>query len=616
MLTARLVTVVVLAVVVSVFVEAVNAAAQDPAAVEASLGLDRTTRGLIQQGLASEGFDPGAADGLFGPRTRGAIRQWQEARGAAATGYLDGDQAELLRAAAVPPAVVESAGPAQADCEAWNTEGFFETATAEDVVACLAAGADVVARDEPGHTPLHWAAWSSMEPAVLDALLSAGADLTTRNEDGLTAAHLAARRNGNAAVVQLLVAAEADLGAQPSPGREDNTPASRATEDGQLPPDILLDSYLLQAEQSVRNGDRRGARAAMHQLVALQDEYGLRPPAAYHYRYASVWNAVGAWERALAAVTRYLQLTGREGKHYLDALTAMNMATAAIDAADRERARRAAEEARRRAAAERARAEAERQLNATRAVLARMEFVRIPAGQFRMSASAREDQYIRLDGRRRRAGIYSERREVRITRPFEMGRYEVTVSDWETVMGSLPRAYGSHHLADPACDGCPIIFVTWDAVQQFTSSLNSVSDLHRYRLPTEAEWEYAARAGGNGDRFVRDVDESVWHDDNSGGRLHPVGLKRPNGFGLHDMIGNAEEWTQDIWGYYRGGMTVEDPQGPRSYDGLGINGPWYVVRGCHYTSPRNECERGGFRREWPRWNSSRQMGFRLVRTER
>ena len=89
----NLVVVVLLAVVASVFVAAVSVAAQDPAAIEAALSLDRPTRRLIQQGLSNEGFDAGALDGLFGPRTRAAIRAWQAAREQAETGYLDDAQA-------------------------------------------------------------------------------------------------------------------------------------------------------------------------------------------------------------------------------------------------------------------------------------------------------------------------------------------------------------------------------------------------------------------------------------------------------------------------------------------------------------------------------------------
>ena len=186
------------------------ATAQDSAAVEASLALPRPTRRLIQQGLQNAGFDPGAPDGLFGPRTRAAIRRWQEARGVPASGYLDGAQAEALRAAGAPPPVASDVAdsvatpvtgiaappmvevppdPAEApvNCDGWNMEEFFETATVDVVTACLAAGADVAARDdEDRHTPLHWAAWSSDYPTVIEALLVAGADLEARLEAGMT----------------------------------------------------------------------------------------------------------------------------------------------------------------------------------------------------------------------------------------------------------------------------------------------------------------------------------------------------------------------------------------------------------------------------------------------
>ena len=201
------------------FRAAVTAAAQDASAVAASLGLDRSTRRLIQQGLRNEGFDAGAPDGLFGPRTRAAIRAWQAAREQAETGYLDGMQAETLRAAGAPdsspvdasasaatladpaapavraagsseaqgsatpspplaaPAIVEasteSASPA-VNCEGWNTRGFFNAATVEAVTACLAAGADVAAHDARDYTPLHYAARDNENLAVVEALLAAG----------------------------------------------------------------------------------------------------------------------------------------------------------------------------------------------------------------------------------------------------------------------------------------------------------------------------------------------------------------------------------------------------------------------------------------------------------
>ena len=304
---------------------------------------------------------------------------------------------------------------------------------------------------------------------------------------------------------------------------------------------------------------------------------------------------------------RYLELTGRQGENYVDALRVMNEATAEIEEVERARERRAAEDARRWAAAERARVESERQLNAARAVLAQMEFVRIPAGQFRMNPSA-----IRGTHRGHPANYY-QRRDVRITRAFDMGRYEVTESEWIAVMGSSDSSR-----AGIECARCPVSFVDWDEVQSFISILNIASSgpthMHTYRLPTEAEWEYAARAGENRERFVRNVAESAWFRDNSGGREHPVGLKRPNSFGLYDMIGNVREWTGDWWGFFPGRTTVEDPRGPARPFNPGFGAAvQYVVRGCDYTDGREYCEAQVRILDW---RPAQYTGFRLVRTER
>ena len=214
-------------------------AAQDPPAAKAALGLDRPTRRVIQQGLQNEGFDPGVPDGLFGPRTRAAIRRWQEARGVPPTGYLDSAEAELLRVAGAPrPPVSEAAvlaepqstsdaapsspaadasvdrSSAALNCEDWNTEAFFEMATASTVTACLAAGADVAARDDQRITPLHWAAWSSTDPAVVEALLTVGADVEARNGNDMTPLHNAALNNGNPTVVEAFLMAGASIEAR------------------------------------------------------------------------------------------------------------------------------------------------------------------------------------------------------------------------------------------------------------------------------------------------------------------------------------------------------------------------------------------------------------------
>jgi formylglycine-generating enzyme required for sulfatase activity len=173
----------------------------------------------------------------------------------------------------------------------------------------------------------------------------------------------------------------------------------------------------------------------------------------------------------------------------------------------------------------------------------KLEFVRIPAGEFMMgSNSGGEDE--------------KPVHRVRITRPFEMGKYEVTQAQWEAVMGSNPSRFKG--------PGRPVEEVSWNDAQEFLGKLNAVGDGYRYRMPSEAEWEYAARAGTTGDH-ASNLDAMAWYDANSGSQTHPVGAKQPNGWGLHDMHGNVWEWCQDWYdqSYYRSSPAA-DPTGPAS----------------------------------------------------
>ena len=179
------------------------------------------------------------------------------------------------------------------------------------------------------------------------------------------------------------------------------------------------------------------------------------------------------------------------------------------------------------------------------AVTAGIEFVGVPAGSFTMGSRSVE--------------AYSDERpltRVRISDAFALGKHEVTQGQWQAIMGSNPSW-------DSACGPtCPVESVSWNDTQEFLARLNAQSDGYTYRLPTEAEWEYAARAGMTGDRYGP-LDEIAWHIGNSGDRIHRVGLKASNPFGLHDMIGNVYELVQDRYGVYPGG-TVTDPAGPTS----------------------------------------------------
>ena len=144
--------------------------------------------------------------------------------------------------------------------------------------------------------------------------------------------------------------------------------------------------------------------------------------------------------------------------------------------------------------------------------------------------------------------------QVRISRGFWLGKHEVTQSEWQ-VAGATPSRFSG-------CGQCPVAYVSWNDAQEFIGSLNGRSGGNRYRLPTEAEWEYAARAGTTGARYGN-LDAIAWYGGNNvGGGPKPVGQKAAIAWGLHDMIGNVWEWVEDWRGAYPGGV-VTDPLGPR-----------------------------------------------------
>ena len=163
-----------------------------------------------------------------------------------------------------------------------------------------------------------------------------------------------------------------------------------------------------------------------------------------------------------------------------------------------------------------------------------MEFVWVPPGEFRMGSTSSE-----ADANEQPVT------QVRISRGFWLGKYEVTQEEWQAVMGSNPSRFAG-------CGNCPVERVSWDDAQQFIQGLNAREGPAVYRLPTEAEWEYAARAGTTGDRYGN-LDAIAWYGQNSGGRTHPVGGKPPNAWGLHDMLGSVWEWVHDWYGATRVG---------------------------------------------------------------
>ncbi len=206
------------------------------------------------------------------------------------------------------------------------------------------------------------------------------------------------------------------------------------------------------------------------------------------------------------------------------------------------------------------------------------EMVVIPAGSFEM-------------------GETGHTHHVTIAKPFALGKNEVTQAQWQAIMGKNPSHFRQ-------CGGnCPVEQVSWDDIQQFIRKLNQKTG-RRYRLPSEAEWEYACRAGGRNEYCGSDDAGSVaW---NGREKTNPVGRKKANAFGLHDMSGNVWEWVQDTW--------------HESYNGAPANGTawtgntsYHVLRGGAWFSSPKEVGAANRGRSIPPIRDA-GFGFRLAKT--
>jgi formylglycine-generating enzyme required for sulfatase activity len=216
----------------------------------------------------------------------------------------------------------------------------------------------------------------------------------------------------------------------------------------------------------------------------------------------------------------------------------------------------------------------------------RLEMVSLPAGKFLMGSAESDDE--------------KPPHQVKVN-SFAIGKYPITQAQYEAVMGTNPSRFKNNPQN-------PVEKVSWNDAQAFCQKLSRITG-KTYRLPTEAEWEYACRAGTTTRYYFGDNDNQLgnyaWYDGNSGNKTHPVGQKKPNGWGLYDMIGNVWEWCEDDW---------HDSYAGAPDDGtawLGNDNDYPIVRGGSWYYDPNVCCSAS------RHNSNRRgldysLGFRVV----
>ena len=324
----------------------------------------------------------------------------------------------------------------------------------------------------------------------------------------------------------------------------------------QLPPEIMADRYLLQAERLIAEKNHKAALEVMDKIVALQREHGLTLPDEFHFKYAQIAMSAGSIKAVIDSVNKYLATAGRGGQFYREALEL-------LDEAEQEEARRKQEEARRKQ---------------IRPILP--EMVVIPAGRFRMGC---------VSGKNCR-DYEKPVHEVRIA-SFALSKYEVTFEEYDRFTAATGRKRADDE--DWGRGRRPVINVSWEDAVAYAKWLSDRTG-ERYRLPSEAEWEYAARAGSTtkyswGNKKGRNRANcyscgSQWDFE----KTAPVGSFSPNAWGLHDMHGNVLEWVQDCWnGSYQGAPTDGSARASGDCERRVLRGgSWYFLPGYLHAALR------------------------------
>ena len=221
-----------------------------------------------------------------------------------------------------------------------------------------------------------------------------------------------------------------------------------------------------------------------------------------------------------------------------------------------------------------------------------IDMVRVEAGTFTMGATPEMKDSYKDD---------KPTHQVTLTNDYYIGKYEVTQALWQAVMGNNPSKFKG--------DNLPVENVSWDDCQKFISKLNRITG-KTFRLPTEAEWEYAARGGKKSGGYQysgsSNLSDVAWSKDNSGSKTHAVGSKQANELGIYDMSGNVREWCQDWDGKYSSSSQV-NPTGANS-------GAFRIIRGGSWRDDAMYC-RSSFRDGLTPFYRNIDLGLRLVLSE-
>ena len=226
----------------------------------------------------------------------------------------------------------------------------------------------------------------------------------------------------------------------------------------------------------------------------------------------------------------------------------------------------------------------------------KFKMIKVEGGTFRMGATSEQGRYVAYDEKPVHYVTLSD---------YHIGETEVTQELWQAVMGSNPSYFKGDNQR-------PVENVSWDDCQEFIKKLNRLTG-KKFRLPTEAEWEYAARGGKYSNDYVykysvsNNADEVAWYHDNSGYETNPVKTKKANKLGLYDMIGNVCEWCNDWYGYYQSNSQT-NPTGPS-------RGERRVLRGgswCYYCDWRDWRVRVSYRGDGTPDDRYRDSGLRLA----